>query len=77
MSNLAGHIGEWWRALTNPRFAREIVLDEEGKRGFLRFVIVGTIILYAAYGFSMGVFRGFVPGLVTALKMPMLYLLAL
>jgi len=77
MRNLVAHIGEWWRALTDPRHASRIVLDEDRQPGFIRFVVIGTVILYAAYGFSMGLFRGFVPGLISAMKMPMLYLLTL
>ena len=77
MKDFAEHIGTWWRALTNPRYACRIVLDEKERRGFIRSVVIGTVVLYAAYGLSMGLFRGFVPGLISALKMPMLYLLTL
>jgi hypothetical protein len=77
MRSFTPHIRTWWGALTNPGSAGRLVLGKDRQPGFIVFVIAGTIILYAAYGFSMGTFRGIVPGLVSAIKMPALYILSL
>ena len=63
--------------MTSPAYASYVVLEKDKNVGFIKFTIISSIILYAAYGFVMGLFRGFVPGLVSAVKMPLLYVLTL
>jgi hypothetical protein len=77
MNKFVDYIGVWWNALTSPAYASWIVLEKKKSTGIIHFIIAGSVFLYAAYGFVMGLFRGFIPGLVSAMKMPMLYVLTM
>lgn len=59
----------------HPARAGRIVLGEEAAPGFGRFLVLFIIMLYALYGCSMGLFRGAFPAAVSAIKMPLLFLL--
>ena len=71
------HLRTWWNALVRPESAGRLVLGIEARPGFDRFLIVSLALAYFAYGFGMGIFRGFYPAVVSALKLPFLYILTL
>ncbi len=71
------HIPVWWQALVYPARAGQLVLERDGPPGFDRFLTVGVAVLYAIYGLSMGLSRGYVPAAVSGLKLPFLYLFTL
>jgi hypothetical protein len=64
----------WWRALVRADEAGRVVLGDGGRPGFGRFLVVAVTVLYAIYGWSMGLFRGGWPGVVSGLKLPFLFL---
>lgn len=64
----------WWKSLVHPETADKLVLEDEGPPGFNRFLLFGIACSYAVYGLSMGLFRGAVPALVAAVKLPFLFL---
>jgi len=65
----------WWDALVRPEEAGRLVW--QSPRGFTRFLAVLTTVMYAAYGLSMGLFHSTLAGDVSAVKLPVLYLLSL
>ncbi|MBM3333399.1 hypothetical protein FJY63_01945 [Candidatus Sumerlaeota bacterium] len=71
------YVALWWDALVHPDRAGRLVLDKRIGRGFDRFLVAGIAALYALYGLSMGLFRGYGPAAVSGLKLPFLYLLTL
>ena len=77
MKTAINHIATWWEALVNPEIAGRLVLETDRRPGFDRFMITGTIVFYALYGFTMGLFRGFLPGIISGLKFPFIYLLTI
>ena len=77
MKDWHGHISKWWQALIQPESAGQLVLEYKPSPGFDRFLIIGITLLYAVYGLSMGLFRGYFAGIVSALKLPFLFIFTL
>lgn len=75
MKSLAGYVDIWWSALFDPMRAGRLVLV--GEPGFARFLALTVAVLYAVYGLSMGLFHSPFSALVSALKLPLLFLLSL
>lgn len=67
----------WWEALLQPAAAGQLVLGRTAPPGFTRRLALAVVLMYAVYGFCMGLFRGWFPALVSAGKLPFLYLLTL
>ena len=65
----------WWKALVEPEEAGRLVAASP--RGFNRFLMALVAAMYAAYGLSMGLFHNGYASVVSAVKLPMLYLLTL
>ena len=77
----------WWSALIHPEESGQLVLGIDLPDGFDRFLLIFTFLLYSFYGISMGMYRTlggpatgvdenllfFIPSLVSAIKLPMLY----
>jgi hypothetical protein len=63
--------------MLHPEQGGRLVLAVDGNRGFDRFLTLAVAAMYAAYGVSMGLFRGGVPGMVSGAKLPFLYLATL
>lgn len=74
MRDYRGHLRTWWESLIVFEQAGALVLRGSGNAGFLRFLLVSITGLYAVYGFSMGLFAGIYPALVSMLKLPALFL---
>jgi hypothetical protein len=72
----ADSVSTWFGALTRPERAAGLVI-EEGRGAFARVLVVAVAVLYAFYGLSMGLYHGVVPGVVSALKLPVLYVITL
>ncbi|MCE5230941.1 hypothetical protein LLG95_15290 [bacterium] len=78
MGRTADNLRRWWTALVNPDLGGELVVGDTGAAGFERFLIGLIVSLYAFYGVSMGLFRAeWLPPVVSAVKMPMLYMFSL
>ncbi|MBN1917721.1 MAG: hypothetical protein JW889_07425 [Verrucomicrobia bacterium] len=60
--------------MTRPHEAAGLVIDERRGARFAWFLVGCVAVLYCAYGASMGIYRGAVASLFSALKFPMLYL---
>lgn len=68
----------WWKALVHPGAAGELVLGDDARaRRLVPALLASIFSLYAVYGVSMGLYRGLLPAMVSALKLPFLYLLTL
>lgn len=67
----------WRRGLLEPESAGQLISGREAPEGFIRFLTVVVILLYGSYGFSMGLFHSFGAGAVSAVKLPILFLLTL
>lgn len=67
----------WWRVVSQPAEAPPVILGAAAPPGFIRFLLFLTILAYAVYGASMGLFVGWIPASVSALKFPLLYLATL
>lgn len=76
MGTWVDSISTWLGALTHPDQAAGLVIDK-GRRAFARVLVVVVAVLYAFYGLSMGLYHGVVPGVVSALKLPVLYVVTL
>ncbi len=85
MAGLAQHLRDWRNAIAAPRHAGTLVLEAR-ETGFAWFLALTIALLYATYGFGMGLYRcdfslgiarGAVPALASAVKLPVLYLLGL
>lgn len=73
-----GYLQQWWAALVHPDRGAELVVGDSARRGTESFLVGLIMILYALYGVSMGLFRAeWLPPIVSAVKMPMLYMLSL
>lgn len=70
---LKDHLARWWRALLNPSNAGALILEDK-KTGFNWFLAALVAALYAVYGASMGLFVDFGAGLMSAAKLPFLYI---
>ena len=77
MEILLARLTDWWEALVHPDCAGRLVLETEARPGFSRFLVILIALLYALYGLSMGVFRGWAPGMVACAKLPFLFFLTL
>lgn len=77
MTRLNDYLSSWWDALVHPAEAGRLILDPAGMPGFTRALALGVALLYAAYGATMGAFKGALPALVSAAKLPLLYLFTL
>jgi hypothetical protein len=77
MAGLPGHISTWWAALVRPESAAGLVLEPDPRARFTRFLALAVAALYALYGVSLGLYRGFESVLFSALKLPLLYLATL
>lgn len=77
MGKQRSYLTDWWGALVHPEQAGHLVLAAGEYAGFSRFLILLIGLLYALYGFSMGCFRGLIPGVVSGLKLPFLFFLTL
>ena len=77
MASLGNYFQLWWQALVHPETAGSVILGEDTPAGFNRFLILSVAAMYAVYGVSMGLFRGFYPAAVSGVKLPFLYLFAL
>lgn len=78
MAHVRQHLGLWWSALVHPDRGGELVLGETLRPGIERFLIALIVSLYAFYGVSMGLYRTqWLPPIVSAVKMPLLYMLSL
>ncbi|MBI2435687.1 MAG: hypothetical protein HYV26_22765 [Candidatus Hydrogenedentes bacterium] len=73
MQDWQRHVRVWWHSLVVADQAGALVLRGSGA-GFLRFLFLTIALLYAVYGFSMGLFAGVLPAFVSMLKLPALYL---
>ena len=67
------YISLWWEALLHPYRASRAVIARETPRGFYGFLAAAVFVMYAVYGAGMGLFQGTLAGVVSALKMPVLY----
>lgn len=67
----------WWEALVHPEQAGREVLDATARRGFTRMLTALVMALYFVYGGTMGSFLGWFPAMVSALKLPFLFILTL
>lgn len=72
-----GILQRWWSLIINPADGAAFILNPGRSDGLTKHLLVLSVVLYACYGFSMGVFRGVFPGVVSAIKFPMLMLGAL
>lgn len=72
-----GHIKTWWDALVRPDKAAGVVLEFREHRGLNITLVALIAFLYASYGLTMGIYRGYYPGLVSFFKLPFLYLFTL
>ncbi len=77
MGRWADEISIWFGALVRPARAGELVLAGEGGRPLARRLGLAVAVLYSFYGLSMGLYRGALPGVISALKLPFLYLTTL
>jgi len=71
------HFTVWWDALIHPDRAASLVLDRSQPLRFDVFLVLLSCSMYAAYGLTMGLFRGYLPSAVSSLKLPFLYLFAI
>jgi len=76
-AGLRSHVSVWWDAMLHVERAGQLALDGVERPGFGRFLWTMIAVLYGVYGLSMGLFRGSWPGIVSALKLPFLYLATL
>jgi hypothetical protein len=76
MDSQPGSVRLWWDALTHPHLAGRFISDRAIPRVEL-WLLLGVAAAYAIYGSSMGITRGSFPAAVSALKLPLLYLLTL
>ncbi len=76
MAERRGVIGQWWGALLHPSAAGALIAEPSASRLDL-WLSVGVASAYAVYGSSMGITRGGFPAAVSALKLPLLYILTL
>lgn len=72
------YLRQWWAALVHPDRGGELVIGDSRRPGIERFLVLLIVSLYAFYGVSMGLFRAeWLPPIVSAIKMPLLYMLSL
>src|SRR5687767_2557033 len=71
------YLFDWWNSLLHPAQATGLILNEQAGRGLFPWLITAIAILYAFYGFSMGLFRGWFPACISSLKLSLLYLCTL
>jgi len=77
MGRWADEVSSWIGALVRPARAGELVLTGDGGAPFARRLGLTVAALYGFYGLSMGLYRGALPGVISALKLPFLYLTTL
>jgi hypothetical protein len=77
MAGLPGHISTWWAALVRPESTAGVVLRPDPRARFTRFLALAVALLYALYGVSLGLYRGFESAVFSGLKLPLLYLTTL
>lgn len=72
------YLRQWWTALVHPDRGGELVIGDSRRPGTEKFLVLLIVLLYAFYGVSMGLFRAeWLPPIVSAIKMPLLYMLSL
>jgi len=74
--SVATHTRSWWNALVRPASAPPLILKPR-LGGFDAFLLLLVGMLYGLYGVSMGLFAGIYPAFISAIKLPMLFLLTL
>ena len=77
MLNAKLMITVWWEGLLDPVKAVALVRGEADVPGFGRALFVGVVVLLWIYGVSMGLFNSAYAGIVSAFKLPMLYVCTL
>lgn len=73
---IVAHARTWWGALIRPASAPPLILKPKFD-GFDAFLLGLIALLYGLYGVSMGLFAGFLPALISAIKLPLLFVLSL
>lgn len=66
----------WWNSLLHPAQAGELIMST-ARQGLFRRLVTAIALLYAFYGFSMGLFRGYYPAVISCFKLSLLYLCTL
>jgi hypothetical protein len=74
MARFGQNISTWMGALARPDEAAGLVLDERRGARFMWFLVGCVAVLYCAYGASMGIYRGGLACVFSAMKFPVLYL---
>lgn len=74
MHTIRHHLQTWWGAMGDPAQAAKLVFSGAAHGGFALFLFSLILLLYAIYGFSMGLFGGAFPAMASMIKLPLLYL---
>jgi hypothetical protein len=75
MPDVTTLLARWWGALLRPDAAGRLVLDAGQRRGLNPLLALLVALLYGGYGVSMGLFHSPTAAMVSALKLPLLFLL--
>ena len=67
------NLRDGFAALTSPAGAAAVVRSHPAPMQFALLMFASAAALYAVYGFSMGLFNSTTAGLISALKLPVLY----